>query len=214
MAARSLTGILDDAERRYLALVTVVRVLMGMDFLVNGLNWWVKLIDAYPSISDYSHRSPPADLVGAMIQTGVMFHVVKATELLGGVALLANRFVPLMLVVVFPVTVPVFIVDVVLIHHVRGFIMGAGALLMNLFLILSYLGCYRPMLRSRASPDWPSADGSGVRERHEPARGPWAARAALAYRIAMPVLGAVAAAVGCVMVGWVAAMTAEHFARG
>jgi len=214
MRTESPAALDHDAERRYIALVTAVRVLMGTDFLVNGLNWWVKLIDAYPSISDYAHRAPPADLVGAMIQTGVMFHLVKATELLTGVALLANRFVPLMLVVVFPVTVAVFVVDVVLLHHLRGFIMGGGALLMNVFLMLSYLGCYRPMLRSRAIPDWPAAELSEARARHERAPAPWAPRAALTYRLAMPVLGAVACAFGCVMVGWVATMLVQHFARG
>jgi hypothetical protein len=209
MLGQSLAEVRDHAQPRDAALVVIVRVLMGADFLVNGLNWWVKLIDAYPSISDYAHRAPPADLVGAMIQTGVMFHLVKATELLAGVALLTNRFVPLMLVVVFPVTVPVFIVDVVLIHHLRGFIMGAGAFLMNVFLMLSYLGCYRPMLRSRASADWPPAPGSGLGTRG----GVDVGHAAVVYRIPIAMLGVVAAAFGAIMVGWVATMIAEHFAR-
>ncbi|HVW68005.1 MAG TPA: DoxX family membrane protein [Steroidobacteraceae bacterium] len=179
----------------YARLVTVVRVMMGAEFLVNGLNWWVKLIGPYPSISDFAQHAPPADFVGAMIQTGVMFHLVKGTELLAGIALLTNRFVPLVLVAVFPVTVPVFIVDVILIHHLRGFFMGAGAMLMNTFLLFSYLHCYRPMLQPRAIPDARDPQGASI-----PAP-------------LMLVYGAVAAAFGTVILTWVAVMIFQYAAR-
>jgi hypothetical protein len=178
-------------------LVGFVRLLMGTEFLVNGLNWWVKMVGPYPSLADFAHHAPPADFVGAMIQTGVLFHVVKAAELLAGVALLTNRFVPLMLVVVFPVTVPVFIVDVVLVHHLRGFIMGTGAMLMNTYLMLSYLNCYRSMLVARALPDAASA----------PTPSPsLPGRATLIY-------GVVAAAFGVVMLTWVGVMIVQYVSR-
>lgn len=177
-------------------LVAVVRLMMGTEFLLNGLNWWVKLIGPYPSISDFAHRAPPPDFVGAMIQTGVMFHIVKATELLAGIALLTNRFVPLMLVAAFPVTVPVFIVDVILIHHLRGFFMGTGALLMNTFLLFSYLHCYRPMLNPRAQPD--------------------AGRPQDIPQLPVPLMlayGWVATAFGAVILTWVAVMMFQYATR-
>lgn len=191
----------------YGRLVTAVRLLMGADFVMNGLNWWVKLIGPYPSIADYAHKAPPPDFVGAMIQTHILFHIVKATELLTGIAMLTNSFVPLMLVAIFPVTVPVFIVDVIMIHHVRGFIMGMGAMLMNTFLMLAHLSYYQPMLTARASPDpLPGLARGGAH------LGPTFWQASPLRRVVMPLYGAIAAAFGVVMVTWVAVMIVQHFA--
>lgn len=133
--------------------ITAARLMMGVIYLVSGLNWWFKLITPYPSISDFAHSPPPPDMVGEMIKTGVLFHIVKGTELLAGLALLSNRFVPLMLVAVLPVTVNIAIVDVFFIAHTRGIVMGSGALVLNLFLMSAYIGHYRGMLALRATPD-------------------------------------------------------------
>jgi hypothetical protein len=192
-------------------LVGAVRLLFGADLLINGVNWWFKLIGPYPSLSDYLHHAPPADFVGAMIQTGVLFHIVKATELLTGLALLTNRFVPLMLVVVFPITVPVFVVDVLLVHHLRGFVMGAGAMLMNTFLLLSYLSCYRGILRARAIPDAPACLG-------QPVTAPSAAAAASQrprrwLSLLLRLYGTIAALFGVAMLMWVAVMMAQYLMR-
>jgi len=203
------TADLEGRLRTKLArLVALVRIMLGTEFLINGLNWWVKLIGPYPSISDFAHHAPPPDFVGAMIQTGVMFHVVKATELLAGIALLTNRFVPLMLVAVFPVTVPVFIVDVILIHHLRGFLMGTGAMLMNTFLLFSYLQCYRPMLNARAQPDSRSAEAAASAESAACAESATAIPGPL-----MLVYGSLAAFFGAVILIWVAVMMFQYLTR-
>jgi hypothetical protein len=178
----------------YKHLVTASRLLLGAEFFINGLNWWVKLITPYPSMSDGA-LLPKGDLLGAMIDTGILFHLVKAVELAAGVALLGNWFVPLALVVVFPVTVNVFIVDVFLHHRLRGFIMGAGAMLINSFLMLSYLGHYRTMLVRRAAVDDLSArPGPSV------------------LRFSRSLLSVPAVIFGMIMVIWVAAMIVQHFA--
>jgi uncharacterized membrane protein YphA (DoxX/SURF4 family) len=137
---------------QYQKLVTGIRILMGLAFLVSGLNWWFKMITPYPSIADFAANPPPPDLVGSLIETANMFHLVKATELLAGIALLTNRFVPLMLVVAFPVTVSIFIVDVFVVASPRGLAMGVGSLLLNSFLLLAYFDHFRPLFNSTAHP--------------------------------------------------------------
>lgn len=144
-------------------LVTTARLMMGVIYLVSGVNWWFKMITPYPSISDFVSAPPPPDMVGEMIKTGVLFHIVKATELIAGLALLSNRFVPLMLVAVLPVTINIAIVDVFFIAHLRGIVMGAGSFFLNTFLLLAYLGHYRGMLTARAFVDQ-AADGAPVDE--------------------------------------------------
>jgi len=196
---------------RYLGLVTAVRLLLGTDLLVNGINWWIKLIGPYPSISDYRHHPPPADFVGAMIETGIIFHIVKATELLTGLALLTNRFVPLMLVVVVPITVPVFVVDDLISHHLRAKIMGTGALVMNTFLVLAYLSRYRSMLQPRNAPDSLARYGAEPILRADSAAQGWLLARVL--RPILPLYGALAALFGIVMVSWVTVMIVQYFTR-
>ena len=89
-----------------------IRILLGLVCFANGFNWFFKIITPYPSMSDFVHFMPPPDIVGALIENGILFHLVKVVELVAGIALLTNRFVPLALVVSMSVTVIVFIVDV------------------------------------------------------------------------------------------------------
>jgi putative oxidoreductase len=176
----------------YKHLVTASRLLLGAEFFINGLNWWVKLITPYPSMSDGA-LLPKGDFVAAMIDTGILFHVVKVVELAAGVALLGNWFVPLALVMVFPITVNVFVADVFLHHRLRGFIMGSGAMLINSFLMLSYLGHYKAMLVWRGVVDELNAGTDPP------------------LRIARSVLSVLAVIFGLVMVGWIAVMIVQHF---
>lgn len=184
--------------------VTAARLMMGVIYLVSGVNWWFKLITPYPSISDFVNAPPPPDMVGAMIKTGVLFHVVKATELLAGIALLANRFVPLMLVAVLPVTVNIAIVDVFFVAHQRGIIMGSGALVLNLVLMLAYIGHYRGVLTSRATPDL-AGTAAPVDETSSLAPG-----LATLLRPVMPLFGALALLMAAAMLYYVITLMIQY----
>ena len=185
----------------YERLVKVVRILFGLDMVVNGVNWWFKLVTPYPSISDFADRPPPPDFVGAMIATGVIFHVVKGTELIAGVLLLANRFVPLSLIAALPISINVFLVDWFLAQRLRAEVMGTGALLMNASLVMAYLEYYSPLLQSKSSVDGPvSRPTIGFAEN---------AFTRLVVQCRPVVLG-LAALNGFVMIVWVAVMIAER----
>jgi ABC-type maltose transport system permease subunit len=125
-------------------------------------------------------------------------------ELTAGVALLTNLWAPTALVLVAPVTVNVFVVDVFLNNHFRGRLMGSGALLMSVFLMLAYFNSYRPMLVRAARLD--GAAEARPFAWFDPLSRPW--RTAL-----MIPLGLVSLAVGLVMIGWVFLMIGQHFTR-
>lgn len=182
---------------KYERLVSLVRLLLGVDLVINGLNWWVKLVTPYPSIADFANKPPPPDFVGAMIASGFLFHIVKAIELVAGVALLANRFVPLALIASLPISINIFLVDVFLAQKLRAVVMGTGELLMNLALIMAYLEYYRALLQGRATPD-----GYRARANVEFADNAFS-RAIVTLRPAVLLL---AALLGVVMVVWVAVL--------
>jgi len=186
-------------------LTTLIRLLLGTVYLVNGVNWFFKIITPYPSISDFIEYMPPPDIVGALIDQGILFHLAKAIEVVTGLALLSNRFVPLGLVVSMTVTVPVFITDVFKPEwRLRAFLMGSGSLVMNVYLLLAYYDYYRSMLafRSVASADPATAHG---------AEGDVVADVVgYIVRPIMRVLGPLAAIMGVVMVAWLAVMIVQY----
>lgn len=197
-----MTGAAPTPSR--IALTDIVRLLMGMVFLVNGLNWWFKLIVPYPSQSDFVDFLPPPDVVGAMIENGVLFVLVKAAELAVGIALLANRFVPLAAVAALPITLPVFVIDVFFIAHLRGQVMGWGTLILNLYMLLASLGHYHGMMAVRMEAT-PAARQGGIVGNIPLAT--WLARL---LEPVMTAFGIIAAITGLIMVIWLGVLITDY----
>lgn len=78
---------------------TAARVLLGLIFVVFGLNGFLKFIPIPPP------EGAAAEFMGGLAAAGYFFPLLKVTEIAVGLALLANRFVPLALVVLAPITI-------------------------------------------------------------------------------------------------------------
>lgn len=82
--------------------VHAARVVLGLIYVVFGLNGFLHFLPTPP---------PPAGAAGAFLGglfgAGYFFPLLKATEVLGGLALVSNRLVPLGLVVLAPITVQI-----------------------------------------------------------------------------------------------------------
>ena len=80
----------------------IARILMGLVFVVFGLNGFLHFIPAWPM---------PSGAAGEFLDAIVKSHyflVIAAVQILGGLLLLVNRFVPLALVILGPVIVNIF----------------------------------------------------------------------------------------------------------
>jgi putative oxidoreductase len=88
-------------ERRMKIASLIARLLLGVIFLVFGLNGFLQFI----------HMPPPtgvaAQFFGAIFASHY-YIVIFAVQVLGGLLLLVNRFVPLALVILGPVIVNIF----------------------------------------------------------------------------------------------------------
>jgi putative oxidoreductase len=77
----------------------IARFLLGLVFLVFGLNGFLHFIPAPPP-----PPGPAGQFSGALLASHY-FHVVSALQVAGGLLLLVNRYVPLALVLLGPVIV-------------------------------------------------------------------------------------------------------------
>jgi hypothetical protein len=124
--------------------IIIVRVLMGLMFLVFGLNGFLTFMPA--------PKDMPADLMTvleSLTKAGYMT-VVSGTQLLVGVLLLINRFVPLALALLAPIIVGIITYHIALAPSTIG--PGIVVLVMELFLAWAYRKAFRPMLAMRVTP--------------------------------------------------------------
>ncbi len=128
-------------------LTTAARILMGLAFVVFGLNGFLNFLP--------QPKTPmpegAAGFAGALMKTGYMFPLVAGTQLLVGVLLLLNRFVPLALALIAPIIVNIIAFHVFLAPSTIG--PGILVLVLELYLAWAYRKAYRPMLAMRAKPD-------------------------------------------------------------
>jgi uncharacterized membrane protein YphA (DoxX/SURF4 family) len=143
-ASTTTEGRASGAIARHLP--TVGRVLLGLVFFVFGLNGFLNFIPM-PS------TPPPEGAMAfglALMKTGYMFPLIKGTEVVAGTLLLANRFVPLALVLLAPVVVNIFAFHAFL--EPSGVVLATVIVVLEVYLAWSYRNAYRPLLTLRATP--------------------------------------------------------------
>jgi len=88
--------------------VLIARLLLGLTFVVFGLNGFLNFLSMGPMPSGL-----PGQFIGALFQSHY-YYVVAGLQVIGGVLLLANRFVPLALVLLGPIIVNILLYHVFL----------------------------------------------------------------------------------------------------
>lgn len=126
-------------------LVLSARLVLGLLFLASGV---AGLAMAPPPLPE---GTPPGMVALFTGLTGsYLLTLVKLTEAAVGALLLANRLVPLALVVLAPVTVNIVLVHLLLAPS--GLPIALVVLALHLFMGWSYRGSYRQLLAVRADP--------------------------------------------------------------
>jgi uncharacterized membrane protein YphA (DoxX/SURF4 family) len=125
-------------------LVLVARLLLGLVFFGAGL--------AGLLMAPQTPTSPPMKpgmvaLFNGLVGSGYLLPLLKVTETVVGALLLANRFVPLALTVLAPITVNIVAVHLLLAPE--GLPVAAAVLALHLYLAWSYRDVFRPVLAAR-----------------------------------------------------------------
>lgn len=122
---------------------TVVRVLFGLAFAVFGLNGFLNFIPPPPD----PLPAPAMAFAGALLATGYMMPLIGATQLVSGLLLVTNRFVPLALLLLAP-----FFVNSLCFHlflEPSGLPMAMGFSAIELYLAWIHRTAYRPLFKAR-----------------------------------------------------------------
>jgi uncharacterized membrane protein YphA (DoxX/SURF4 family) len=126
-------------------LPTVARLLMGLPLIVFGLNGFFNFIPQPTT----PLAEGAAAFAGALMKSGYMMQLIGGTQLIVGVLLVLNRFVPLALALFAPFMVNSIAFHVFLEHS--GLPMAAVFLALEVYLAWIYRNAYRPMLAMRHS---------------------------------------------------------------
>jgi hypothetical protein len=118
---------------------------MGLPLFISGLNGLLHLLpEPTPQISEGALAFSEA-----MLKTGYMLQLIFITQLIVGVLLLANRFVPLALVLFAPFIVNAMAFHIFLEH--TGLPFAAVFLLLELYLAWQYRRYFTSVLTVKAS---------------------------------------------------------------
>lgn len=131
-------------------LILWIQMAFGMHSLVSGANYFLEVLPL-PRVM-HPIAGPFVDSMTAM----GLFGVIKVVETLVGIALIANRFVPLALVAELPTSITISWMSVLIVSSPRAVYTGIKEIAFNLILLAWYAGYFTPLLRARAEgrPLW------------------------------------------------------------
>jgi len=119
--------------------IIIVRILLGLLFVVFGLNGWFHFIPLPP------RQGRAAEFIGAMIGTGY-FNVILILQVVGGLLVLIGISVPLGLTLLGPV-----IVNIMMFHLFmdrKGIGLALFILVLSLFLLWQYRASFAGLVQS------------------------------------------------------------------
>jgi len=119
--------------------VIVIRVLLAAMYLFASVSYFLNLMPKEPEMS----AAQTSFMTGIMASVYLM-PLIKVTELIGGILLLINRTAPLAVLVIFPVTLNIFLYHAFL--GPKDLPMVGVMLIFNLFLFYAYRAKYLPIV--------------------------------------------------------------------
>ena len=120
--------------------VIVIRVLLGAMFLFASISYFMKYMpDEKPVMS-----ADQTTFMAGVMATVYLMPLIKITELVSGILLLIGRTAPLAALIIFPVTLNIFLYHLYL--GPKELPLVGAMLLFNLFLFYAYRQKYLPIL--------------------------------------------------------------------
>ena len=129
MAGTRASGVLLEIGKEMKVVILIARLLLGLIFFVLGLNGFLNFLSMGPMPTGLAGQ-----FIGALFQSHYLW-VVAGLQVVGGLLLLVNRFVPLALVLLGPV-----IVNILLYHLLMSPAGIAMAILVTILWFIVFFG--------------------------------------------------------------------------
>ncbi len=124
-------------------IVRISGFLLGLIYLYFGLDFFLH----------YTHSGPPDPttkagiFLNALFSSGYFFVVLKSLEVIFGLLLWANWFVPLVLLLLLPISVNIILFNSFLAQSTVPLIISVIIILLQTYLIWNYRREYAPLLK-------------------------------------------------------------------
>jgi putative oxidoreductase len=122
------------------------RIILGLIYFVFGLNFFFHFIPAGAQPSGKA-----AAFLGGLFQSGYLFQLIKVIEITAGALLLMGRYVPLVLVVLMPISLNIFLFHSVLEPTGAALVISSLILVLQLFLAYRYQRYYRQLFIAKSA---------------------------------------------------------------
>ena len=121
--------------------VTIIRVLIGLLFLFASVTYFLNIVPQ-PELTGNAKT-----FTAGLDASGYILPVVKAFELLCGLAFVAGRFMPLAIVLIFPIAVNILLVNIFVMRE--GLPIAIPLFAGILFLAYANRKYYEPLLTAK-----------------------------------------------------------------
>jgi hypothetical protein len=123
---------------------TTARILLGLLMVTFGLNYFLPFLPQAPVPGD------AGAFLGALAASGYIFAIIKPVEIIAGLMLLSNSFVPLALTLLAPIVVAIVGFHAVLAP--AGIAPALVVLALELTLAYAYRHAFAPLFRAKSEP--------------------------------------------------------------
>jgi putative oxidoreductase len=120
--------------------VLTARILLGLIFFIFGLNFFFHFI---PNNSQPEGKA--AAFIGGLFQSGYLFPLIKVIEVLSGIFLLTGLFIPLVLVVLMPISINILLFHSILEPGIMPISISYLILISQIWLAWNYRDYYRQL---------------------------------------------------------------------
>jgi len=115
--------------------IIIVRVLLGLPFLIFGLNHF------FPFVPHPPMDGVALDYMMGLTKVGYFWPLLRGLEVLIGIALISGRFVPLALAVLAPISLHIFLFHAFVL--LANLPLAIIILVLHIFLIVKYWNYYK-----------------------------------------------------------------------
>ena len=119
-------------------LATTARYILGVALVFFALNGFLQFMTP-PPMGDAANA-----FMAALFTTGYMFVLINIVQLVVGLSLLTNKYVPLALIVLAPLTLNIILFHLFL--HIQSILFGAIVAVLHLYLAYVNIDKYKTLL--------------------------------------------------------------------